>query len=110
MRLLFDQNLSHFLVSRLASEYPGSVHARDLGLSTADDQDIWDHAAQHGLTIIPKDSDFEQRSLLYNHPPKIVWIRRGSITTLELENLLRLRHGELLAFEADDSASILVLT
>ena len=30
MRLLFDQNLSHFLVSRLASEYPGSVHARDL--------------------------------------------------------------------------------
>jgi predicted nuclease of predicted toxin-antitoxin system len=31
MKLLFDQNLSHRLVSALASEYPDSVHVRDVG-------------------------------------------------------------------------------
>jgi hypothetical protein len=29
MRLLFDQNLSHRLVSLLAAEFPGSQHVRD---------------------------------------------------------------------------------
>jgi predicted nuclease of predicted toxin-antitoxin system len=38
MRLLFDQNLSHRLVGVLASEYPGSIHVRDVGLGATDDQ------------------------------------------------------------------------
>ena len=29
MKLLFDQNLSHRLVSQLAAEFPGSTHVRD---------------------------------------------------------------------------------
>ena len=46
MSLLFDQNLSHRLVTLLATEYPGSVHVRDVGLGTADDQVVWIYAAQ----------------------------------------------------------------
>ena len=37
MKLLFDQNLSYRLVAVLASEYPGSLHVRDVGLNAADD-------------------------------------------------------------------------
>jgi hypothetical protein len=33
MRLLFDQNLSHRLVASLATEYPGSVHERDVAFA-----------------------------------------------------------------------------
>jgi hypothetical protein len=41
MRLLFDRNLSHRLVALPATEYPGSVHVRDVALNAAADQAFW---------------------------------------------------------------------
>jgi len=35
LKLLFDQNLSPKLVERLVDLFPGSEHARDVGLATA---------------------------------------------------------------------------
>jgi predicted nuclease of predicted toxin-antitoxin system len=110
MRLIFDQNLSHRLVALLASEFPGSVHVRDVGLSAADDEAIWQFAVQHGLAIVSKDSDFQQRALLRGHPPKVVWVRLGNCTTTAIEALLRSKQIDLLAFEADVAASFLVLS
>jgi predicted nuclease of predicted toxin-antitoxin system len=110
MRLLFDQNLSHRLVAMLANEFPGCVHVRDVGLSTAVDQAIWQFALQHGLAIVSKDSDFQQRALLRGHPPKVVWVRLGNCTTTAIVALLRARQVDLLAFEADAQASFLVLS
>ncbi|AUX45375.1 hypothetical protein SOCE26_068570 [Sorangium cellulosum] len=110
MRLLFDQNLSHRLVTLLAAEFPGSVHVRDVGLSAADDQAVWNYAAQNGFTVVSKDSDFQQRALLYGHPPKVIWIRLGNCTTAAIAALLRVRHSDALAFEADPLASFFVLS
>ncbi len=110
MRLLFDQNLSHRLVTLLASEYPGSVHVRDVGLNAADDLAIWQFAAQQELVIVSKDSDFQQRALLHGHPPKVVWLRLGNCTTAAIVALLRARQPDLLVFEADATASLLVLS
>lgn len=110
MRLLFDQNLSYRLVALLAKEYPGSVHVRDVGLSAADDQVVWIHAAQSGLAIVSKDSDFQQRALLYGPPPKVIWVRLGNCTTNAIATLLRARHDDVLAFEADPAAAFLVLS
>lgn len=110
MRLLFDQNLSHRLAAVLAGEYPGSEHVRDAGLSTADDRTIWDYAARNDLVIVSKDSDFEQRALLYGHPPKAIWIRLGNCPTSAVATLLRVRLADVLAFEADPLESILVLS
>ena len=109
MRLLFDQNLSHRLVASLAHEYPASIHVRDVGLSTADDQVVWSYAAENGLTIVSKDSDFQQRALLYGHPPKVIWVRLGNCTTAAIAALLRARHTDVLAFEEDATAAFLVL-
>ncbi len=110
MRLLFDQNLSHRLVTMLAGEYPGSKHVRDAGLSAADDQAIWDYAARNDFVLVSKDSDFEQRALLYGHPPKVVWIRSGNGPTSAVAALLRTRLDDMLAFAADHFESILVLS
>ncbi|MCE9544879.1 MAG: DUF5615 family PIN-like protein [Planctomycetia bacterium] len=110
MKLLFDQNLSQRLVTRLAVEYPQSVQVRDIGLQTADDQATWEYAVQQQLTIVSKDSDFEQRSLLYGHPPKVIWIRMGNCATTAMEQLLRARISNLRAFELDATASVLVLS
>ncbi len=110
MKLLFDQNLSYRLVAVLASEYPGSLHVRDVGLNAADDQAVWQFAVQQGMAIVSKDSDFQQRALLKGHPPKVVWVRLGNCTTAAVADLLRAKQTDLLAFEADATASFLVLS
>jgi len=109
MKLLFDQNLSYRSVPALESLYPGSVHIRDVGLAMADDETVWSYAKQHGLIIVSKDTDFYHRSILFGHPPKVVWVRLGNCATAHIEALLRTRQADLLAFDQDANASFLAL-
>ena len=109
MKLLLDHNLSHRLVSALQALYPDSMHVRDVGLHMATDDEVWSYARAHGLTIVSKDVDFHQRSLLLGAPPKLVWIRSGNCSTDEIIAVLRTHHSELLAFEADREAAFLAL-
>lgn len=109
MKLLFDQNLSHRLVGQLAAEFPGSAHVRDVGLAASPDSDVWAHAAAHGFMIVSKDTDFQQRALLYGHPPKVIWVRLGNCSTAAVANLLRSRSADITAFAADPVASFLAL-
>ena len=81
MKFLFDQNLSHRLVKAFADEFPRSAHLGHVGLEGAPDGPVWDYAKENGFVIVSKDSDFHQRSFLYGHPPKVVWIRRGNCST-----------------------------
>jgi len=64
VKLLFDQNLSHKLVRRLADLFPESVHVREVGLKEAGDPLVWEYAKSNGLVVVSKDSDFHQRSFL----------------------------------------------
>ncbi len=89
VKLLFDQNLSHHLIERLADVFPGSQHVRQVSLERATDQMVWDYAAAHGFTIVSKDSGFHQRSFVYGHPPKVIWLRLSNYTTDDVERLLR---------------------
>ena len=89
MKLLFDENISPRLVAALSDVFPGSVHVRDVGLVRATDAAIWAYARDRGLTILSKDSDFHQVSFLRGPPPKVIWIRRGNCSTVDIEALLR---------------------
>ncbi|MEK7950489.1 DUF5615 family PIN-like protein [Luteolibacter soli] len=89
MRLLFDQNLSHRLVSALADLFPGSQHVRLLGMAEAEDLSIWDYAKSHGFIIVTYDSDYADWNKLRGAPPKIVWLRCGNTSTAQLEAKLR---------------------
>ncbi len=109
MRLLFDQNLSPHLVGLLTDLFPGSLHVRDVGLQSADDETVWAYAAERGLAVVSKDSDFRQRRFLYGHRPKVIWIRRGNCTTTEIEAILRNHHESLIAFDRDEGDSFLAL-
>jgi predicted nuclease of predicted toxin-antitoxin system len=109
MKLLLDQNLSYRLVPALESLYPGSVHIRDVGLAMAEDETVWNYAMQHGLIIVLKDTDFYHRSILFGHPPRVVWVRLGNCATAHIETLLRTRQADLLAFDQDAHASFLAL-
>ncbi len=109
MKLLLDQNLSPQLARVLAAVYPGTIHVRDVGLQAADDDTVWAYAAAQGFAIASKDADFHQRSFVLGHPPKVVWIRRGNCSTAEIEEILRVRQADVLAFERDEHGAFLSL-
>lgn len=108
-RLLFDENLAPSLARRLADVYPGSVHVRDLGLATADDEQIWLHARDGGYLIVTKDDDFRQRSFLRGAPPKVLWAKLGNCSTADVERALRGRYAMIVAFTHDEMAALLVV-
>jgi len=78
IKLLFDQNLSYRLVSRLKDVYPDLQHVAALGLDTASDIDVWKYAKENGYTLVSKDSDFNDICTLYDFPPHIIWLRLGN--------------------------------
>jgi predicted nuclease of predicted toxin-antitoxin system len=58
-------------VERLPDVYPASQHVSGVGLGTADDSAVWEHARRNGFAIVSKDSDFAERSVLENGSPKV---------------------------------------
>ena len=52
------------------------------------DLEIWNYARNCNFTIISFDSDFYDFSLLYGHPPKIIWLRTFNQSTNNIEVLL----------------------
>jgi predicted nuclease of predicted toxin-antitoxin system len=109
VKLLFDENLSHHLVELLTDCYPESGHVRLVGLGRVDDSVVWDYAAAHGLTIVSKDSDFHQRSLVFGPPPKVAWVQLGNCSTSEIEDVLRRHVSDLERLERDPAAAFLIL-
>ncbi len=110
MKLLLDQHLSPRLVRRLGDAYPDSAHVSDLGLDRADDNDIWNHAREHGFTIVSKDVDFNDLGVVRGFPPKVIWIRRGNCTTDQIEGILRQHSDAIRSMEESDKIGILMLS
>mgnify|MGYP000406146578 CR=1 FL=1 len=89
MKLLFDQNLSRKLVTRLADIFPNASHVQLQGLAEKTDTEIWDFAKLNDFCIVTQDADFTERSRLYSFPPKVVWLRCGNAPTNQVETLIR---------------------
>jgi predicted nuclease of predicted toxin-antitoxin system len=109
VKLLFDQNLSPKLVGRLADLFPNSTHVQTASLDSASDDEIWDFARDNGYTIVSKDEDYNQLSVLRNAPPKVIWLLLGNCTTSQVESLFRSRIADITAFEADPTLGTLAL-
>ena len=110
MKLLFDENLSHKLVRRLSDIFPGATHVRDVGLKAADDPAVWEYAKNNDSMIVSKDSDLHQRSFVFGQPPKVIWVRLGNCSTMDVEQLLRKNFVAIKAFYEDDYAAFLSLS
>src|SRR5438874_2021286 len=106
MKLLLDQNLSWKLVNQLEELYPGTTHIKFVLTTAADDHDIWLFARENGFVIVSKDDDFEQRSILSGHPPKVIWVRLGNCKTSDIAALLQRSVKNILAFDADQEKSL----
>lgn len=109
MKLLFDQHISRRVVRAIGDRFPESHHLRYFHLEEASDEAIWNFAKKNGYCIVTKDDDFHQRSLLYGHPPKVIWVKLGNTNNRTMEDFLRERFETIRRFVEDEEASLLVL-
>lgn len=110
MKLLFDENLSDRIIAQLTDLYPNSAHVKTLALIQSEDVLIWEYAKVNDFVIVSKDSDFHQRSLLYGHPPKFIYLRIGNCPTSRIVQILRDNYDIISQFGDTEQESILVLT
>lgn len=107
MILLFDQNISFKIVDRLKDEFPYARQVRTLGLENASDREIWNYAKANDCVIVTFDSDFYDFSLVWGHPPKIIWLRSFNQTTSAIESILRKYKLDIIDFVQDSDLACL---
>ena len=107
MKLLLDQNLSFRLLEKLEPVYPGSTQVKLVDLERADDLAIWNYAKDNGFTIVTKDSDFHEFSLIYGTPPKTIWLKCGNKPKWYVLGLLLNNQDDIKAFHTSTEVSCL---
>lgn len=74
-KFLVDVNLPYHFSLWKDDDY---VHQNDISDEWTDTQ-IWNYAKQNDLTVISKDSDFSNRVIFHQPPPKVIHIRLGNL-------------------------------
>lgn len=108
---LVDVNLPYRFSIWNKADY---IHQFDLG-DTWTDREIWDYAKKNHLTIITKDSDFSDRIIVSEPPPKVIHIKLGNMKISRMfevlsknwETILDLsKHHKLVNVHADQIIGI----
>ncbi|MGD8909923.1 MAG: DUF5615 family PIN-like protein [Chromatiales bacterium] len=95
------------LLEKLQPAYPGSTQVKFVDLDQADDLTVWRFARDNGFTIVTKDSDFHEFSLLYGNPPKVIWLKCGNKPKWYVLGLLLNNLEKIKAFFDDEQTSCL---
>jgi predicted nuclease of predicted toxin-antitoxin system len=109
LKLLFDENVSWRLVGRLAVLYPDSQHVDLVALKGQTDLGLWEYAARQGFTVVSRDDDFQQLSVVRGQPPKVIWLDVGNAGTDAIADLLTVEHPRVEAFHSNPEEGLLVL-
>ena len=91
-KYLIDVNLPYRFSLWKDEDY---IHQTDINDEWTDER-IWDYAAQNNLTIITKDSDFSNRIIFHEPPPKIIHIRFGNMKMREFFTITTAIWGDVL--------------
>ena len=75
MKYLIDVNLPYYFSLWNTHQF---VHMHDINDEWSDSE-IWNYAKEHNLSIITKDSDFSNKILFAQPPPKVIHIRFGNL-------------------------------
>lgn len=110
MKLLFDENLSRKLVSRLEDLFAGSKHVLTEGLIQVPDAAVWQYAKTNGFAIVTADADFYEMATAFGPPPKVIWLRNCDHPTAVAERLIRSQAIRVSEFLEGKAAAVLILT
>jgi len=94
-RFLVDVNLPYYFSLWNNSDF---IHQKDINDAWTDEQ-IWNYAKANNLTIITKDSDFSNRILLREPPPKIIHMRIGNLKMRNFFELITQIWSEILSVQ-----------
>lgn len=50
--------------------------------------EIWEYAKNNNFCIVTFDADFVDIATIKGHPPKIIWLRTGNMTTENIAQIL----------------------
>jgi predicted nuclease of predicted toxin-antitoxin system len=75
MKLLLDENLSRRLVPFLQHDYADSTQVVLIGMASATDKEVWQKARDENFVIVTRDADFQELSLVWGQPPKVIWLK-----------------------------------
>jgi predicted nuclease of predicted toxin-antitoxin system len=95
---LIDENLSRRLKVILAPIFPNCSHVADFSLLRADDDAIHARAKAEGLALLSRDDDFRGLVERYGAPPKLVFVRLGNVSTIEVAEAIALQQNEFNTF------------
>ena len=96
MRILADMPISPRTVDFLKGLGHEVVHAADLGLARAPDEEIVERAKADGMSILTEDLDFGAiLAVTGEMEPGVIILRLGNWTREQIENRLRTVLGEL---------------
>lgn len=93
MKLLFDQNISFRIISKIEINFPEAKQVRQLGIENYSDIEIWKFAKENKFTIVTFDADFFDLSNFKGHPPKIIWLRFGNTKTEFIASIINSRNS-----------------
>ncbi|RUM74737.1 MAG: hypothetical protein DSZ11_03515 [Sulfurovum sp.] len=88
-KLLFDNNISHRVIPRIADIFSNANHVMLENLDESSDVKVWFFARSNDYTIVIKDSDFNDLVIYKGIPPKVIWIKLGNCKVRDIENVLR---------------------
>ncbi len=92
MKYLIDENLPDCLKIWSSNDF---FQVKKIYKSISD-EDIWNYALENNLIILTKDSDFHERILYRNPPPKVILFRLGNTSIPYLEDFLAIHWNEIL--------------
>jgi len=110
MKLLLDENLSRRLVPFLQHDYPGSNQVVLLGMASASDKEVWQKAKEDDYVIVTRDADFQELSLVWGQPPKVIRLKTlNQSRAVTLKVLIDNRDAIVESLVSNDLASVEIL-
>lgn len=106
-KLLFDNNISHRVIPRIADIFPDATHVMTEELDEASDTEVWEFAKQYRYTIVTKDSDFNDMAVFKGTPPKIIWIKIGNCKVSDIEIILKVNEKVIKLFLDEPESAIM---
>ncbi len=82
-KYLIDVNMPYRFSIWNSSEF---IRQKDINDEWSDEQ-IWEYAKINNLTIVTKDSDFANKMIFRNPPPRVIHIKFGNMKMKEFHSL-----------------------
>jgi predicted nuclease of predicted toxin-antitoxin system len=105
-KLIADENISWRIKRLLPDDL--ILPANEIPVANRKtDKFIWEFAKDNDMDILTFDEDFVELHNLYGHPPKIIWLRMGNVTTPEIAERLMQLAATIKDFTENEVAGVL---